>query len=261
MTETQLDQALAAMETAPEDEAARLRFYDRLATSELFLLLDAEPEGDTISPEVFDLADARFVLVFDREERLSDFAARPVPYVAMSGRALAGMLAGQGIGLALNAGTGAETLLPPEALGWLADTLSHAPQAAEMRIERLHPPRGLPDILLTALDAKLATATGLAQSAWLVGATYAGGGAGHVLGIVGALPEAEPALAGAVQEALVFSGLEAGALDVTFLRASDPLAAELARHGLRFDLPQPAEKVETARPAPGSDPDKPPILR
>lgn len=250
------------MEAAPEDTTARLAFYDRLATSELFLMLDQEPQGDTISPEVFDVADAQFVLVFDREDRLSDFAARPVPYVAMSGRALAGMLAGQGIGIALNAGTGAETLLPPEALLWLADTLSQAPQTDEARVEKLRAPKGLPQQVLTALDAKLASAMGLAKTAWLAEAVYEGGGTSHILGIIGAPEGAEPALAGAVQEGLVFSGLEAGALDVTFLKASDPLTAELARVGLRFDLTEPPEpQVQVERPAPGSDPDKPPILR
>ena len=72
------------------------------------------------------------------------------------------------------------------------------------------------------------------------------------------MPGAERALAGAVREALVFSGVEAGAIDVTFVEASDPLAAALARHGLRFDLPQP-EAPE--RVPPGSDPDAPPKLR
>ena len=59
----------------------------------------------------------------------------------------------------------------------------------------------------------------------------------------------------------MFSGIEAGALDVLFIRDSDPLAASLTRVGLRFDLPeiQAPERVE--RIAPGSDPDSPPILR
>ncbi|MFW2589211.1 SseB family protein [Sagittula sp. SSi028] len=259
---TPLDSALAAMNAAPEDETLRMRFYDRLASAELYLMLEREPEGDTIDPEVFDVADAKFLLAFDREHRLSEFAARAVPYVALSGRALAGMLAGQGIGIALNAGTAGETLLPPEAMGWLAETLGHAPQSDEARIERLHPPKGLPENLLVALDAKLATAAGLAETAWLSAATYEGGARGHILGIIGAPSGAEPALAGAVQEALVFSGLEAGALDVTFLTQSDPLAAELVRTGLRFDLPQLQQpRTEIVRPAPGSDPDKPPILR
>ena len=101
MTETPIDRAHAAMQAAPEDDAARLRFYERLADAELFLMLTAEPAGDEISPELFEVQDAPFVLAFDLEERLSAFAGRAVPYAALSGRALAGMLAGQGIGLAV----------------------------------------------------------------------------------------------------------------------------------------------------------------
>ena len=70
---TPLDLAHAAMEAAPEDDAARLRFYERLADGEVFLLLAGAPEGENVEPELFDVADARFVLVFDREERLARF--------------------------------------------------------------------------------------------------------------------------------------------------------------------------------------------
>ncbi len=261
MTEqTPLDLAHAAMEAAPEDETARLRFYERLAEGQVFLLLAGEPEGEAVTPELFDVADARFVLVFDREERLAQFTGRISPYVALSGRTVAGMLAGQGIGLALNPEVApSQILLPPEAVDWLAETLSDGPAEGEARPEEITPPAGLPDALLTALDAKLALAGGLARFAYLVGVTYAGGGRGHLLGFVGTAPGAEPALARAINEALTFSGLEAAALDVAFFAASDPMAAVLARHGLRFDLPEPPA-AET-RAAPGSDPDKPPILR
>lgn len=261
MTTTPLDTAFAAME-ADGGDAARLRFYDVLASAELFLMLEAEPQGETIDPAIFEVAGGRYVLGFDREERLSGFAGRAVPYAALSGRALAGMLAPQGMGLALNLEQGpSQTLLPPEALGWLVETLGSGPQAAEARAESLAAPR-VPEALVTALDAKLAAAAGLARRAYLAAVTYEGGGRGHLLGITGAMPGAEAALAGAVNEALVFSGLEAGALDVTFLSDSDPMAADLARVALRFDLPEPERpRVELERPAPGSDPDKPPKLR
>jgi hypothetical protein len=224
-------------------------------------MLTAEPEGDSISPEIFDLGDARFVLAFDREERLSAFAGRAVPYAAMSGRALAGMLAGQSIGLALNLEVASsQILLPPEAVIWLTETLGNGPQEAEARPERLLAPR-VPEALVTALDSRLASAAGLARKAYLAEVVYADGTRGHLLGVTGAVPGAERALAGTINEALVFSGLEAGALDVTFLADSDPLTAELARVALRFDLPEPEAPVSLDRLAPGSDPDSPPILR
>ena len=37
---TPIDTAHAAMEAAPEDGALRLRFYERISDSELFLMLD-----------------------------------------------------------------------------------------------------------------------------------------------------------------------------------------------------------------------------
>ncbi|HBT02735.1 SseB family protein [Salipiger marinus] len=262
MTQTPLDAALSAMEASPEDETKRLRFYERLADGELFLLLAHEASGDSVDPEVFDLGDARFVLVFDREDRLSQFVGRAAPYAALSGRAVVSMLAGQGIGLGVNLDVSpASILLPAEAVDWLAETLTHGPAEEEAQLAEVLAPKGLPEALLTALDTKLATAAGFARCAWLAAARYADGTRGHVLAFAGHVPGAESALARAVNEALVFSGIEAGALDVLFLRDSDELAARLARVGLRFDLPQITAPERLEPVAPGSDPNRPPILR
>ena len=259
---TPLDKAHAAMEAAPEDDAARLRFYERLADAELFLLLEKEPENERIAPEIFDTSDASFVLVFDTEDRLAQFVGRVAPYAGLSGRVIANMLAGQGIGLAVNPEVAPSSILiPNEALGWLADTLEHAPDEVEAKVESFEPPAGLPEVLITALDAKLSTAGGLAKMAYLVGTTYESGSRSHMLGFVDVVPGADGALAKAVNEALTFSGIEAGALDVGFFAASDPVAAQLARVGLRFDLPEPPKAEDHVPVTPGSDPDKPPILR
>ncbi|MCR9126600.1 MAG: SseB family protein [Rhodobacteraceae bacterium] len=258
---TLLDAAHGQMQADEADDAARLRFYERLADAELFVLLTEEARGADLSPELFDLGDARFVLVFDREERLAGFVGRPAPYAALTGRVVASMLAGRDIGLAVNLETASAILIPPPAVAWLHATLGHAPREVEARIEGFAPPVGLPEVLLRALDTKLASAAGLAQSAWLVGVSYDGGTKGHLLGFIDARPGSEPALAQAAGEALTFSGIEAGAMDVGFFAASDPAAAHMARHGLRFDLPQPEVPARAEPAAPGSDPDRPPILR
>lgn len=259
---TPLDQAHAAMEATPEDDAARLRFYERLADSELFLLLSKEPEDDRISPELFDLSDHSFVLVFDTEERLAEFVGKTAPYAGMSGRVIASMLAGQNIGLGVNLEVAPSSILiPPDALAWLADTLTHAPDEVEATPSEFTAPSGLPETLISALDQKLSTAAGLAKIAYLVGVSYDSGVKSHMLGFVEAIPDAQGALAKAVSEALTFSGIEAGALDVGFFEASDPVAAQLARVGLRFDLPEPPKAQEYKPVAPGSDPDNPPNLR
>lgn len=259
---TPLDRAHTAMDAAPHDDAARLQFFERLADSELFLLLTKEAAGENISPEMFEVADGRFVLVFDREDRLTAFTGRPSPYAALSGRGVVQMLAGQGVGLGVNLEVAPSSILiPAEAIAWLFETLGNTPNQIEARIDEVLPPSGLPESLITALDQKLATAVGFATSAYLVGVTYDDGGRGHMLAFVDAIDGAQAALAKAASEALTFSGIEAGAMDVAFFPASDPVAAKLAVAGLRFDLPQPEEPQIQKAKAPGSDPAKPPILR
>ena len=257
-----LDAAHAAAHADPENEALRLRFFERLADGEMFLLLDREAQGDTLDPRVFDLEDGRFVLVFDREERLTEFVGAQTPYAALSGRRLAEMLAGQGIGLGLNLGVAPSSILiEAGSVDWLAETLSEAPEEVEERAQEITAPGGLPEALLSALDARLAAAEGMARMAYLVGTVYAGGRRGHLMAFVDPLPGAEPALARAVAAALTFSGIEAGTLDVGFFRAADPVAARLARVGLRFDLPEAPKSEPVAGTAPGMNPDAPPRLR
>lgn len=254
---TPLDSAHAAMEQSPEDDAKRLGFYERLADAELFVLLESGVEGDAAKPALFETSEGRFVLAFDREERLTEFAEGPAPYAALSGRNLAGMLQGQDVGMGLNLGVAPSSfLVPAGALAWLHDTLGSKIEETQAKPELIKPPAGLPETLVASLDAKLATATGLARMAYLVAVTYAGGRPGHMLAFVDARPGAETALTQAISEALVFSGIEAGTLDIAFFSASDSIAAQLARHGLRFDLPQP-----TVPPPPSNDPTKPPKLR
>ena len=259
---TALDRAHQAMIAEPDSDAARLRFHERLADSELFLLLEREADGERIEPKVFPLGDGPVVLVFDRELRLAEFVGAEADFAALSGRHVVKMLAGQGIGLGVNLGVPAsETILPAEAVDWLAEMLGHGPQEAEERPREVSAPRSVPESLLSGLDAKLAVAAGLARLAYLVAVQYDSGRNGHLLAFVDTVPGAERALASAAGEALTFSGLEAGEMDVAFIADSDPLAARLARVGLRFDLPEPRKAEVTEIAPPGMDPDDPPILR
>lgn len=258
--ETPLDLAHAAMESAPEDGAARLQFYERLVEGELFLMLAAEPVGAVVEPRIFPLDDGDYVLVYDREDRLSRFAGGPTPYAALAGRRVVEMLAQRDIGLGLNLGEApSKMLLPPEVVDWLAETLSARPTVADAQPREIAPPSDLPQALLTAIDGKLARMGGLAARAYLAQVTYDTGAQSHLLAFIDPADGAEDTLARAVGEALTFSGLETGSLDVAFLADSHILSARLSRAALRFDLPTP-EVTEPPRP-PGSDPDAPPRLR
>ena len=256
---TELDNAHGAMVADETDDLARLKFYERLADSELFMLLEGEAEGDQITPALFEVEDQQFVLIFDREARMVEFYGKIAPYAALSGRGMAQMLEGQRIGMALNMGVAPSAMLiPAEAVDWLAQTLGVGAEEVEGQITELTAPAGLPETLLEALDRKLATAAGMAVEAYLCGVTYEGGGKGHMLAFVGTTPGAEAALTAAVNEALVFSGIDAGMLDVAHLEGGDAVSERVARVGLRFDLPAP--QMPEAPSAPGMDPTKPPKL-
>ena len=119
---TLLDAAHAAVSAEPENEALRLRFFERLADGELVLLLEREAVGERLEPKLFELEDGPVILVFDREERLAEFSGGIAPDAALPGRVVAAMLKGQGIGLGVNLGVAPSSmLLSPEAVDWLWD--------------------------------------------------------------------------------------------------------------------------------------------
>ena len=259
---TPLDQTYAEMEAHPELDALRLRFYERLADSELFLLLEAEPVDDIAKPIIFPVDGQKFALVFDSEERLVAFSKTPTPFISLSGRMIAMMLNGKGIGLGVNLSVApSSSLLPDTAVAWLAETLAVKPEQAQAKPVAFYAPSAIPEALICSLDTKLATMAGLAKAAYLAEVDYKDAPKTHVIAFVGAIEQAQSAITSAISEALTFSGVEAGTLDVMFLRASDPICAQLAKVALRFDLPELLEPKAQAIEVPGSNPDQPPRLR
>ncbi len=265
---TAYDLAHAAAEAAPDDAQARMTLFGLLADAELFLLLESEPVGDSITPQLFETEAGKYVLAFDLEERLSAFSGVPAPYAALPGRVIAQYLAGEEVGLGLNLGVADSAMvLPPEALEWLTETLSSTPETVTGTPVAFTAPALGPaalGALLTALDMKFVHLAGTAAQALLAGVEYQDGSRGHMLAFLGAVQGAEPALAKAVAEALAFSGLDAGALDVAFVTGDEALFVQLAEVAQVFDLPEPEQEThQVIEPgaAPGMDPDKPPILR
>ena len=254
---SELDRLYAALQAG--GDAAGLAFYRALADAELFVLLEVEAEGAVVTPRVFDLAEAAVLLAFDSEERLAGFAVGPQPYAALPGRVVAGQMVGQNLSLGLNLGSGAasEVILPPEAIDWLVQMLDQAPPlAVAARVQRFEVPM-VPQAVLAALPAALA---GVGR-ACLVGVRYDDGRRGQMLALTGVAAGAEAKVARAVTEAMGFSGVEAGALDVAFLAADDPLLAAMAGLALVFEG-QVAEAPDVTGPTgPGMDPARPPYLR
>jgi hypothetical protein len=240
-------------------DADGMAFYRALANAELFLLLEAEAVGEVMTPRAFDLAEGPVLLAFDSEERLAGFAGGAVAYAALPGRVIATQLAGQGLSLGLNLGSGAasEVILPPEALNWLLTMLDQkAPEPLEARVAGLLPPSVPTEVMVALATAVMGAARG-----YLVGVRYAGGGQGQMLVLVGVDGAAEEKVARAVTEAMAFSGVDAGSLDVAFLGERDAMLARLT--GVALVIEGVAAVVdETVQLAgPGMDPERPPLLR
>ncbi len=257
MDNSVLDQAFAAMDADPENALARLRFYERVADAELYVLQEAE---GAFAPRVFPLETGPVVLAFDHETRLAAFAEGPAAYAELSGRTLVRHLANEGLGLGLNLGVAPSSyLMPCEVVHWLSGTLAARPEVMAAQPKEFEPPRDVPQSLISALDAKFAGLSGLAQKAHLAVARYEDGRRLPLLAFEGWVPGAEDALASAVGEALIFSGLDETALDVAFPAENAPYLGRLARVALQFDLPGP--DTATGPSVPGTDPSRPPRLR
>lgn len=237
-------------------DAARARVLNRLADTEIVVALAAEPEGDRVELKLFDLAEGRMAVAADREDRLSAFFDAPVAYAALPGRVLAAMLAPENVTLMVNPSAPSEMLLSPETLGWLSEALSDAPDEDQVGPASLSAPSAQ---MIAALAGPLATRledmSGLVELAALVTAEWPDGGRGHLIVVHGVAEARRAVLAKALAELIAFLPPLPDACDVA------------------FDLPLPEnaliirlEKTEALQPgtgpvAPGSDPEKPPILR
>lgn len=255
MTELDLAQEAGA------GEEQRLGFFRLLADTPLLVLLADEAQGDTLVPRIFELEKGRFVLAFDREERLAAFCAEggPQPYGELPGRVLARLLAAEGLGLGLNLGSASasQMLLDPAAMDWLAQMLSPAQVRPMADLSDFGPPS---QDLVRAMERVLGSAPpswgGMAGSVRL----YRNGARGLVL-VEGAAPAAQAPLASAISEALRFAGVEDA--DIGFAGASAaPLGGERLDWPAPAPVPVPVPQATPAAPkAPGTDPDRPPKLR
>jgi len=257
---TALALALARRAAQPDESHSRLALFGAFLHHEVVLQLAEPAEGETLQPFVSEFRGMPCVLAFDSEATLVAHAGGPAPYAAMLGEVLAGLLAGQGLGLVLIAPGDLAEFLGPETVDWLA-----ANAAGLARAVPVAPPPGfvapaLPadrlDEVVGLLEARLWVVPGL-TGAVLVGDGEAPGRLALVLsGVPG---PAQPAAAGTIARMVEAAGL-AVALDVGF--APPGRVAALAGVGrVLTPAPAPAPPQQPGPKAPGMDPDRPPRLR
>ena len=254
---SELDRAHAALQDGGAAEG--MAFYRTLANAELFLLLEAEAVGEVMTPRVFDLTEGAVLLAFDSEDRLAGFADGPQPYAALPGRVIAGQMVGLDLSLGLNMGSGSasEVILPPEALKWMVQMLDQAPpRPAVEQIAGFEAPV-VPKTVLKTLPAALSGA----ERAYLVGVRYRSGRREQLLAVIGVAERDEARVARAVTEALAFSGIDAGAMDLAFVTAEDGVLARMAGLALVFEPAPLAAKSQVDQSSAGKRKPGPPILR
>lgn len=258
MTETPIDSAFRMLAADPDDPAAGLRFHERVLDAELLVPLAAGTEAAAgLVPQLYDVAEGRFVLAFDRDERMAGFLEAPVPFAAMPGRRLAALLSGSETGIVLNPGAPSETLLPAATVGWLATMAAGTASAVRARLRDIGPPGVPPAALLEALGPKLAAMAEVIGDAHIVTASHDGQDAGLLL-VLSDVPEAaQPGVAAAIAEAVRFSVATEAGLDVAFVVSASPTGRAAARAGVPLELPRPRRPGVAG---PGMDPDRPPRL-
>ncbi|WP_323717595.1 SseB family protein [Paracoccus aminovorans] len=231
---------------------ARARILSRLADTELFVALLAEPVADKADLRLFDLPEGRFALACDREDRLASFVGGPVAHLALPGRVLAAALAKEGQGLLVNPGHASQLMLDPEVLAWLVRALEARPGMVSEAARCLHAPEhGAVALLAAPLAQRLGDMSGLVGRSALVLAEWADGRRGHALLLDGVDPAHQPAIAKALAELLAFLPALPGGVDIGFDAPNLPAGA------LVLEPPPPP-----APPAPVlRDPKAPPRLR
>ncbi|MDQ7263718.1 SseB family protein [Paracoccus sp. PS-1] len=235
------------------DAPARARILSRLADTELFAALVAEPAGDRAELRLFDLPEGRFALACDREDRLAGFVGGPVAYVALPGRVLAAALAEEGQGLLLNPGHGSQLMLDAEVLAWLGRALAARPSMAGAEAARRlgAPSAEAVALLAEPLAQRLGDMAGLVGRLALVAAEWRDGRRNHALILAGVDPAHEAAVAKALAELLAFLPELPGGVDIGFAAPGLPPGA------LVLEPPPPAPAPEPPR----RDPSAPPRLR
>ena len=254
--ETPLDAAHRAMIDPSAEDLDHQRYYARLAAAELFVLLEEEV-GDSFAPQLIEDDGQQYALAFDREDKLAAFHDTPQDYIAMSGRNLIAALLEADIGLGINLGMDAATMLPPAVLAWIDEQISPEVATEEARIGEIGAPNSAGAELVQILSERLPILSGMADHA-ILAETEKDNSSCLLLAIVDVPENARASCAGAVAEALRLTQVDAP-LDSVFVSAGDPLHVATSKVGLRFDIP--TVNTSAGPPsAPGMDPDKPPIL-
>jgi SseB protein N-terminal domain len=131
---TELDQALERLWQDTEVPAAQVAFYD-LFLNTTFYVPTADGESSSggcgsktsMAPLVVEYEGEDYLVLFDREERLTGWAEKTLPYAEVPGHVLVKMSVPD-LYWALNVGTEHAKQFVPDEIAWLKEIVNHSDQ-------------------------------------------------------------------------------------------------------------------------------------
>ncbi|PLX86163.1 MAG: hypothetical protein C0617_02040 [Desulfuromonas sp.] len=128
---TEIDKALETLRTNTEDTNAQFAFYNLFLNTIFFVPTmrqsvvaeEGSGEKEIDLPLIVQTDDTDFLVFFDLQERLNDWAEKEAPCVQLPGHALAD-LTNEGLYWAMNIGTDQPKEFTPEEITWLKDVVA-----------------------------------------------------------------------------------------------------------------------------------------
>lgn len=135
---TEIDKALEVLRDKPEDQRAQSGFYDLFLNALFFVPTINEmvsPDGDKPEeeievPMIIESEGTDYLIFFDQQQRLNDWAEKEAPYVQLPGHVLAEMTT-EDLFWAMNIGTEHAKQFAPDEIAWLKDVVERCKAEAE----------------------------------------------------------------------------------------------------------------------------------
>ena len=129
---TELDQALETLRADPDNHKAQSGFYDLFLNSvffvptvnETFRTGEENQEEKIEVPLIIEADNTDYLVFFDQQQRLNDWAEQEVPCVQLPGHMLAEMTPA-GLHWAMNIGTTCNKQFAPDEIAWLKGVVEH----------------------------------------------------------------------------------------------------------------------------------------
>lgn len=134
----EIDSALETLRADPDDHKAQSGFYDLFLNTSFFIptvdeMIETEDKTGTEKIEVplVIVADGiDYLVFFDEQQRLYDWAEKEVPCLQLQGHVLAEMTPAE-LHWAMNIGTDYNKQFAPDEIAWLKDVVERCKQEGE----------------------------------------------------------------------------------------------------------------------------------